>query len=561
MNFTLDFDAEPLSTLEPFLEEYRTNYNDGAIIGGVALNLFCACINRPDLITPTKDLDIIYFDGTEEFRWELKTSSFSSDIAVDIFMNYLFFPYKSNQFEIIILNINNHPYRVVTVGSFLQYLIYGITMLNDKLVADLDRIRLIFNVVQGLGFAKPWFEELDSTLIHALQTNSLKALHHAPLSNVFSPKELVQIRPNIAYPTANFIAHFDGSLTLPHLKGLQSELTKPELTCIRTIISTIIKDATIFPFALLETLAETIIRDYVREVKSLDIWRRINVYLRCAYYLTNTQAKDRLSPETISKICIIEGIGQALLNKERLRPNRFAEWEKEVCNFPHLFQHPFKDQLLQIISEYRQDGVVADFGCGEGKWLASLASAKTIYAIAPDSTMLDQAKQCAPHNTEFFNQQLGHLTLPQPVDFALCFNAILPENHRNALEILKSIFACLADHGRIIITLPSLESLIYTENMLHFEEASHGREAFSLNQRLAHWLEVYNNPLGYVRRGENVVKYWMKDEFETVLTLIGTMKVLEYKRLNAVEIRAGKPPKTNYTQPWLHAWVIEKLMM
>ena len=521
MNFTLDFETEPLVMLGQFLEEYKTYYNDGAIIGGVALNLFCACINRPDLMTPTKDLDIIYFDETEEFRSELKTAHFPPNIAVDIFTNYLFFPYKSNEFQTIILNINNHPCRVVTVGAFLNYLVYNATMLNDKLVADLDRIRLIFDAVHGLGFAKPWFAELDPALNHALKNNSLENLYRAPLSNVFSPKELTQIRPNIAYPTANFTAYFDGSLAFPQLKGLQSELTKPELTCIRTIISTLIKDAAIFPFVLLEDLSETIIRDYAKQVKPLDLWRRINVYLRCAYYLTNTQGKDRLSPETISKICISEGIGQALLNKGRLRPNRFAEWEKEACDLPRLFQHPFKDQLLQTISDYKQDGVAADFFCGVGEWLPSLASAKIIYAIDPDSTMLDQAKHRAPHNTEFFNQQLAHLTLPQSVDFALCFNAILPENHRNALEILKSIFACLADQGRIIMTLPSLESLIYTENMLHFEEASHGREAFSLNQRLAHWLEVYNNPLGYVRRGENVVKYWIKDEFETVITLTG----------------------------------------
>ena len=39
------------------------------------------------------------------------------------------------------------------------------------------------------------------------------------------------------------------------------------------------------------------------------------------------------------------------------------------------------------------------------------------------------------------------------------------------------------------------------------------------------------------------------------------MKVLEYKRLSSVETRAKKPSKTTYTQPWIHAWVIEKTIM
>lgn len=201
--------------------------------------------------------------------------------------------------------------------------------------------------------------------------------------------------------------------------------------------------------------------------------------------------------------------------------------------------------------------MAADFGCGPGYWINSIRKANKIYAIDFSRAMLDEAAKRSPFNTVYLCQELSSVSLPEKIDFALCFNAIMPESHTHALSIFRNIFSTLAPQGRIVVILPSMESVLYTSNILHFFKAQEGKETESFDERISIWSEYYSNPLGYVRNSHGlIIKYWIKNEAEEVFRMTGKMKtisrfVIPYKT-------KAFPDNAKVNPPWFWGWVLEK---
>lgn len=173
--------------------------------------------------------------------------------------------------------------------------------------------------------------------------------------------------------------------------------------------------------------------------------------------------------------------------------------------------------------------------------------------------MLDQAACRAPEITRFHQQSLAELNLPSKVDFALCLNALMPESHSDALQSLTRIFEALAVSGRLVLVLPSMESVLYTANMQHFAAAKRGKEAESLTERMELWSQWYSNPLGYVRNKNGaVVKYWLREEAEAVFQDLGQVRVIERFELERARTANGEVPPTNVKRPWFWGWVLER---
>ena len=242
--------------------------------------------------------------------------------------------------------------------------------------------------------------------------------------------------------------------------------------------------------------------------------------------------------------------------------NRVRYWnalEDYPDRVASLFHMSCGDDLRQRIARLSPSGICADLACGPGYWLNTLGDAERIYAVDFSAGMLTQARTRAPDQTVFIEQNLRDLDLPEQVDFALCFNGVMPESHSDALRMLGRIAAALAPNGRLMMVLPSIEALLYTANALHFSAAQMGLEAQSLRERLDTWLEWSANPLGYVRNGNGtIVKYWQKDEAEVAFSMSGDWRVVERFRVLRDNNANGECPPEHLPKAWFHGWVLQK---
>lgn len=202
----------------------------------------------------------------------------------------------------------------------------------------------------------------------------------------------------------------------------------------------------------------------------------------------------------------------------------------------------------------------ADFGCGPGYWLPALAPAAAIAAVDWSANMLAQARANAPAQTVFHHVGLDDVALDAPVDVALCLNALMPESHGHARDLLCNLGRQMAAGGALIVVLPAMESRFYVWNMAHAHAAWAGKERKSLVRLIRTFPKTFNNPLGYVKSGNHqVVKFWIAEEFEaTVTRLLAPTDLRRFKVpvawtdfVAAADWQAGLEP------PWFWGWTIQ----
>lgn len=202
--------------------------------------------------------------------------------------------------------------------------------------------------------------------------------------------------------------------------------------------------------------------------------------------------------------------------------------------------------------------MAADLGCGPGYFLDALSNARRLFAADWSSAMLAQARGRAPEGTVFVEQDLRDLDLPEPVDLAICLNALMPESHGDAAAILNAIARALAPGGTLILVAPSLESQLYTINMRHYSETAAGREDESMEHVLDSFMNWFNNPLGYVRaKNDQVMKFWLRAEMEAVLTTDIGLVVEECFKAPVFwrDFQEEAEWQARYEPPWMWGWV------
>jgi 2-polyprenyl-3-methyl-5-hydroxy-6-metoxy-1,4-benzoquinol methylase len=119
-----------------------------------------------------------------------------------------------------------------------------------------------------------------------------------------------------------------------------------------------------------------------------------------------------------------------------------------------------------IRSHASKTKTVVDIGCAIGKWLPVLAPAfKKVYAVDISANNLEIAKRLYPQykNVEYIRADMsGKNTNVPPCDFAICINAILTPSLKDRTIFFRSLKAIVKKRGRIVITIPSLESWLLT---------------------------------------------------------------------------------------------------
>ena len=200
-------------------------------------------------------------------------------------------------------------------------------------------------------------------------------------------------------------------------------------------------------------------------------------------------------------------------------------WEKIAPTYNDeifdVLQNDKKALIRSAIKKYASKSkTVIDIGCAVGKWLPVLSPAfKKVYAIDISAKNLEIAKQLYPQykNVEYLRADMsGRNTKVPKCDFGICINAILSSSLKDRTIFFQSLFACVKKGGRIIITIPSLESWLLTSIIQ--QQFRIDRSLFPAIKNAKEALKKWNN----IRQGNTDIdgvphKHYLKEELQLLL--------------------------------------------
>lgn len=206
-----------------------------------------------------------------------------------------------------------------------------------------------------------------------------------------------------------------------------------------------------------------------------------------------------------------------------------AYWENMAASYhDEIFDVRAHDKKGLIYSAIQAnagpDKTVADIGCAIGKWLPLLSPLfKKVIALDISQKNLDIARTLHPQltNIAYVRADMsGKSRQGLRADFALCINAILTPDQKDRDRFFASLGDSVKRGGRIVITVPSLESHLLTSVLQKqfgidkrwFPDEKNGREA------LRKWNQL--------RRGNADIdevphKHYLREELALLLRLNG----------------------------------------
>ncbi len=149
--------------------------------------------------------------------------------------------------------------------------------------------------------------------------------------------------------------------------------------------------------------------------------------------------------------------------------NRIGKnYSREIFHALHSDRKGCLRRLLNGLANRNIEAI--DFGCGTGQFLPLLAEkCRHVRALDFSAGLLEQA--AARHrrfgNMEFYNVDLSRSGLKfDPAALGLCVNVLIMENFSLRRNILQTIRRCLLPGGKLLLVLPSLESVFLTQQRL-----------------------------------------------------------------------------------------------
>lgn len=205
-----------------------------------------------------------------------------------------------------------------------------------------------------------------------------------------------------------------------------------------------------------------------------------------------------------------------------------GSYQDEIVSLAH---RPAAEQIRTAILEADPAGrVVADIGCGPGHFLQDLAPATRIHAFDWSMRMLEEARTRAPAQTVLHRQDLRELLAPEPIDLAICLNAVHPVDHGDAQVQLRRVLGVLKPGGALILVLMSMEARLYVATIAHHVACAAGASKISLEAVRESFAQDPDLPLGYVSgEGGWIQKLWLADEAESLLRDLGARSVDIFK--------------------------------
>lgn len=140
-------------------------------------------------------------------------------------------------------------------------------------------------------------------------------------------------------------------------------------------------------------------------------------------------------------------------------------YHDEIFSVRHHDEAGVIDGIIQRLG--RPDATAADLGCGVGHFTPLLAQAfGQVQACDLSEKLLAQARRtCRTFpNVEFFQTNLGREPHPRaPVDLVLCVNVLIMAPLSARLAALRAVTAQVKADGHLLLVVPSLESMLYTQ--------------------------------------------------------------------------------------------------
>jgi SAM-dependent methyltransferase len=190
-----------------------------------------------------------------------------------------------------------------------------------------------------------------------------------------------------------------------------------------------------------------------------------------------------------------------------------------------VLQNDKKALLRSVIGKYAsKNKTVIDIGCAIGKWLPVLSPFfKKVVALDISAKNLEIAQQLYPQykNVEYLRADMsGKKTKVPQCDFGICINAILTPVQKDRDVFFESLQACVKKGGRIVITVPSLESWLLTSVIQ--QQFSIDKSFFPAEKNAKEALRKWNN----VRKGNADIDevphhHYLKEELQLLLSQVG----------------------------------------
>ncbi len=234
-------------------------------------------------------------------------------------------------------------------------------------------------------------------------------------------------------------------------------------------------------------------------------------------------------------------------------------WEKIAASYDdEIFDvlHNDKKALIRSAIEKHASNrkTVMDIGCAIGKWLPVLSPIfKKVVAVDISAQNLKIARDLYPqfNNVEYLRADMsGKKTRVPACDFAICINAILTPSKKDRDIFFQSLSACVKKNGRIIITIPSLESYLLTSIVQ--QQWKIDQHLFPATRNPKEALRKWNN----IRQGNADIdsvphKHYLREELELLLASEG-FKAEEFQKIEyAWTTEFHRPPRwLRAPRPW-----------
>lgn len=204
--------------------------------------------------------------------------------------------------------------------------------------------------------------------------------------------------------------------------------------------------------------------------------------------------------------------------------------------------------------------IACDFGCGVGKYVATLGKQfRSVYAIDISRKLLEQAKKSnrKVSNVVYLKGDLANPSVDAgPVHFALNVNVLIMASVTRRRRILDNIFRQIRKRGHLLLVVPSLESALFA----HFRLVDWNMKAGVKRANPASdTLTGTNSRMFPLRTGVlNIngapTKHYLKEELVVLLSDIGftirSIAKVEYPWKSEF-VRPPKWMKEPYPWDWL----------
>jgi SAM-dependent methyltransferase len=186
-----------------------------------------------------------------------------------------------------------------------------------------------------------------------------------------------------------------------------------------------------------------------------------------------------------------------------------------------VLQNDKKGLIRSVISTYAsKNKTVIDIGCAIGKWLPVLSPLfKKVVALDISAGNLKIAASLYPQlkNIEYVRADMsGKKAAVKACDFGICINAILTPDKKDRDKFFTSLGTCIKKGGRVVITIPSLESHLLTNIVQHYFKID--SRFFPIEKNGKQAMRKWNN----IRMGNADIddvphKHYLKEELQFLL--------------------------------------------